>query len=141
MQTGLGLPLVSRHPGRMSRITLRIDLEGRGSIGPGKVRLLELVAEAGSIQKAAAAMGMSYAHAWKLLQDTGTTFGAALVDGSSGGRKGGGTKLTALGRKVIELYRRAEQRAAKAAEGEIELLRKSARGQSTRRRTIKAKRS
>ena len=53
----------------MSRITLRIDLEGHGSIGPGKVRLLELVGEAGSIQKAAAAMGMSYAHAWKLLQE------------------------------------------------------------------------
>ncbi len=125
----------------MSRITLRIDLDGRGSIGPGKIRLLELVAEAGSIQKAAAAMGMSYAHAWKLLQDTGTTFGAALVNASTGGRKGGGTKLTPLGRKVIELYRRAEQRAAKAAEGEIELLRKSANGQSTRRRTIKPKRT
>ena len=124
----------------MSRITLRIDLEGHGSIGPGKIRLLELIGEAGSIQKAAAAMGMSYAHAWKLIQETGATFDAALVDASTGGRKGGGTKLTALGRKVIELYRRAEQRAAKAAEGEIELLKRSARGQTTRRRTIKPKR-
>ena len=124
----------------MSRITLRIDLDGHGSIGPGKIRLLELVAEAGSIQKAATGMGMSYAHAWKLLQETGTTFGAALVDASAGGRKGGGTKLTLLGRKVIELYRRAEQRAAKAAEREIELLKKSARGQGTRIRTIKPKR-
>jgi molybdate transport system regulatory protein len=125
----------------MSRITLRIDLEGHGSIGPGKIRLLELVGEAGSIQKAASAMGMSYAHAWKLIQETGATFGAALVDASSGGRKGGGTKLTALGRKVIELYRRAEQRAAKAAESEIDLLKKSARGHTTRRRAIKPKRA
>ena len=60
----------------MSRITLRIDLDGHGSIGPGKVRLLELVADSGSMQKAAAAMAMSYAHAWKLIQETGATFGA-----------------------------------------------------------------
>jgi molybdate transport system regulatory protein len=125
----------------MSRITLRIDLDGHGSIGPGKIRLLELIGEAGSIQRAAGAMGMSYAHAWKLIQETGATFGAALVDASTGGRKGGGTKLTALGRKVIDLYRRAEQRAAKAAEKEIEQLKKSALGQSARRRTIKPKRA
>ena len=135
------MTVVSRHASVMSRITLRIDLEGHGSIGPGKIRLLELVGEAGSIQKAATAMGMSYAHAWKLIQETGATFGTALVDASTGGRKGGGTKLTALGRKVIELDRRAEQRAAKAAEKEIEQLKKSALGTSARRRTIKAKRS
>ena len=125
----------------MSRITLRIDLEGHGSIGPGKIRLLELVDERGSIQMAANAMGMSYAHAWKLIQDTGATFGAPLVDASSGGTKGGGTKLTALGRKVVTLYRGAEARAVKAAEREVDLLKKSARGQGARRRTIKPKRS
>ena len=125
----------------MSRITLRIDLDGHGSIGPGKVRLLELVAEGGSIQKAATAMAMSYAHAWNLIQETGATFGAPLVDGSAGGTKGGGTKLTALGRKVVALYRRAEAQAAKAAQSEIELLKKSAQGKSARRRPLKPKRA
>jgi molybdate transport system regulatory protein len=124
----------------MSRITLRIDLEGHGSIGPGKVRLLELVGESGSIQKAAAAMAMSYAHAWKLVQETGATFGAPLVDATAGGVKGGGTNLTALGRKVVMLYRRAEQQAAKAAQSEIEALKKSAQGRDASRRTIKPKR-
>ena len=123
----------------MSRITLRIDLEGHGSIGPGKIRLLELVDEHGSIQKAAAAMGMSYAHAWKLVRDTSATFGAPLVDASTGGAAGGGTKLTALGRKVLALYRRAEQRAAKAAESEVELLKRTARGRGSVQRTIKPK--
>ena len=125
----------------MSRITLRIDLDGHGSIGPGKVRLLELVADGGSIQKAAAAMAMSYAHAWKLIQETGATFGAPLVDASAGGAKGGGTKLTALGRKVVALYRRAEAQAAKAAQSEIDLLKKSAQGKSARRRPLKPKRA
>ena len=121
----------------MSRITLRIDLAGRGSIGPGKIRLLELIAERGSIQKAAGSMGMSYAHAWKLVQDTNATFGAPLVDASAGGATGGGTRLTALGNKIVALYRRAEERATKAAESEVELLKKTARGQSALRRTIK----
>ena|SRR5258706_6560932 len=123
----------------MARITLRIDLEGHGSIGPGKIRLLELVGERGSIQKAAGAMGMSYAHAWKLVQDSSATFGAPLVDASAGGSKGGGTTLTALGRKVVALYRGAEERAAKAAESEVDLLRKSARGRGTVQRSIKPK--
>jgi molybdate transport system regulatory protein len=124
----------------MSRITLRIDLDGHGSIGPGKIRLLELVGESGSIQKAASAMRMSYAHAWKLVQETGATFGAALVDAAAGGAKGGGTTLTSLGRKVVDLYRRAERQAARAAENEIEALKKAARGRAARRRTIKPKR-
>jgi len=103
----------------MSRITLRIDLDDRGSLGPGKIRLLELVGESGSIQKAAAAMGMSYAHAWKLVQETGATFGAPLVDASAGGAKGGGTKLTALGRKLSPFigapsFRPQRQRRAKS---------------------------
>ena len=123
----------------MSRITLRIDLEGHGSVGPGKIRLLELVGERGSIQKAARAMGMSYARAWKLVQDASATFAAPLVDASAGGAKGGGTTLTALGRRVVDLYRRAEQRAAKAAEPEVTYLKKIARGQSALRRSIKPK--
>ena len=124
----------------MSHITLRIDLDGHGSIGPGKIRLLELVGESGSIQKAATAMAMSYAHAWKLVQETSATFGTPLVDASAGGAKGGGTKLTELGRKVVDLYRRAERQAAKAAEVEINALKKSAKGRGDRPRTIKPKR-
>lgn len=86
-------------------------------------------------------MGMSYAHAWKLLQEIGATFGAPVVDASTGGRRGGGTQLTTLGKKVVELYRRAEQRAAKAAEPEIDQLKKSARGHTTHRRSIKPKKN
>ncbi len=39
----------------MARLTLRIDLD-TGSVGPGKIRLLEQVAATGSIRKAAAAI-------------------------------------------------------------------------------------
>ena len=39
---------------------LRVDFGEQGALGPGKVRLMELIAETGSISAAGRAMGMSY---------------------------------------------------------------------------------
>ena len=54
------------------------------------MQLLELVAETGSIRKAAAELGMSYRKAWLLLQALKETFGTPLVETASGGRRGAG---------------------------------------------------
>jgi len=43
-----------------TRLTIRIDFANGTALGPGKVRLLELIGETGSIRKAAAGMKMSY---------------------------------------------------------------------------------
>lgn len=110
----------------MARITLRIDLEGKGSIGPGKVRLLELIGELGSIRRAGAHLKMSYARAWGLVKDLGDTFGKPVVDAAPGGKSGGGAKLTALGHKIVDAYRTAERKAAKAAAREIATLKRQA---------------
>src|SRR3569832_37010 len=85
------------HFAGMARLTIRIDFDDGSGLGPGKVRLLELIAETGSIRKAAAALGMSYRKAWLLLQALKDTFGTPLVDTVSGGKTGGGTSLTATG--------------------------------------------
>src|SRR5262249_7256676 len=53
--------------GIMPRLSIRIDFD-KGSLGPGKAHLLELVASTGSIRKAAAGMKMSYRKAWLLLK-------------------------------------------------------------------------
>lgn len=108
----------------MARITLRIDLDGAGSIGPGKVRLLELIEERGSIRSAGAGLQMSYARAWNLVQELTAIFGAPVVNAAPGGKSGGGAALTALGRQVIAAYRAAERKAEAAARGEIEKLRR-----------------
>jgi molybdate transport system regulatory protein len=112
----------------MARITLRIDLDGKGSIGPGKVRLLELIEEKGSIRQAGNQLKMSYARAWGLVKDLGDTFGKPVVDASPGGKAGGGAKLTPLGRQVITAYRQAERNAAKATARELAVLRRQAAG-------------
>jgi molybdate transport system regulatory protein len=110
----------------MARITLRIDLDDMGSIGPGKVRLLELIGELGSIRKAGKALDMSYARAWGLVRELAETFGTAVVDATPGGKAGGGATLTPLGRKVIAAYRSAERNAERAARKAVaDLLREA----------------
>jgi molybdate transport system regulatory protein len=110
----------------MTRLSIRIDFEGAEAFGPGKVRLLELIEEQGSIRGAAAAMSMSYRHAWLLLQAVEDTFGAPVISTATGGAKGGGAKLTELGRIVVARYRAIEAQAAHAVAGELTELSKAA---------------
>ena len=44
----------------MARLTLRIDFDASRQIGPGKIRLLELIDSSGSISAAGRQMGMSW---------------------------------------------------------------------------------
>jgi molybdate transport system regulatory protein len=109
----------------MVRLVLRIDFDETGAFGPGKARLLELVDEQGSIRRAAAAMHMSYRQAWLLLEAVEKTFGAPVVTTVTGGAKGGGARLTQLGRTVLARYRSIEKRAARAAGRELSALAKA----------------
>lgn len=106
----------------MTRLTIRIDFQDGSALGPGKVRLLELIAETGSIRKAAAGMKMSYRQAWLLLKALEQTFGASLADTATGGAKGGGAKLTRLGTSVVARYRGAEAKAARAVRHDVRYL-------------------
>jgi molybdate transport system regulatory protein len=96
------------------RLTLRIDIDDKRQFGPGKARLLELIAEHGSITAAGRAMGMSYRRAWLLIDDLNTMFAAKLVEAKPGGAGGGGATLTDLGRDVLGAYRRIETHATAA---------------------------
>lgn len=89
----------------MTRLMLRIDFDGNRALGPGKVRLLELVGETGSISAAGGAMGMSYRRAWMLADALNRTFGLPVVETRDGGAGGGGASLTAFGTGVVESYR------------------------------------
>ena len=106
----------------MTGLTIRIDFGNGTALGPGKARLLELVDETGSIRKAAVRMKMSYRRAWLLLKALSGTFGQPLVETSTGGKAGGGARLTPLGRRVVEQYRGLEKAAAKAGEKHLAVL-------------------
>jgi molybdate transport system regulatory protein len=96
------------------RLTLRIDIDENRQFGPGKARLLELVAEHGSITAAGREMGMSYRRAWLLIDDLNSMFTTKLVEAKPGGAGGGGATLTDLGREMLAAYRRIESHAADA---------------------------
>jgi len=101
-----GLPAV--HP------RFRIICGKEIAFGPGKADLLELIAETGSIGKAASRMKMSYMRAWTLVQTMNRCFKQPLVAATHGGEGGGGAELTETGRHILALYRELETKTAAA---------------------------
>jgi molybdate transport system regulatory protein len=73
-----------------------------------RVALLEKVAELGSINAAAKAVGISYKGAWEAIEALNNLSHAPLVERSVGGSGGGGTRLTAQGEQVLSLLRDME---------------------------------
>ena len=78
------------------------------ALGPGKIDLLEAIAETGSIRAAGSRFKMSYRRAWSLVAELNGMFKTPLVIAETGGRGGGGATLTPLGRKVVERFRAME---------------------------------
>lgn len=72
------------------------------------LELLERIDSSGSISTAATAMGMSYKAAWQAVEAMNNLSDEPLVERQAGGRHGGGTTLTAYGRRVVGAYRRLE---------------------------------
>lgn len=106
----------------MTRIILRIDFNDDDYIGHGRIRLLELVGELGSIAQAARAMDMSYKRAWYLLDAFSVAFADPLIERQHGGKGGGAAKLTPLGEEVVKRYRGMEAKALKACQGDLAAL-------------------
>jgi molybdate transport system regulatory protein len=106
----------------MAKLTLRVDLTPRGAVGPGKIRLLELVEETGSISAAGRAMAMSYRRAWRLVDELNHLFAEPVVGTSIGGRSGGGAALTPFGRSLVVHYRQMEAAAGHASSAHLDAL-------------------
>ena len=98
----------------MANLKLRIHFDAERAIGPGKIQLLELVAETGSISAAARAIEMSYRRAWLLVDVLNRTFQEAVVSTRGGGAGGGGASVTAFGLELIDCYRAMEREAQSA---------------------------
>jgi molybdate transport system regulatory protein len=101
---------------------LRIRRGDDIAVGPGKIDLLEAIDTAGSITAAARSLGMSYRRAWLLVDTMNRCFRIPVVEAEAGGKRGGGARLTRLGRDVIERYRRIERSAARASAADIRAL-------------------
>lgn len=93
-----------------------VDDAGTIVLGPGKADLLDAIARTGSIRAAASELDMSYMRAWTLVKTMNAAFRSPLVEKERGGAAQGGAQLTVSGKKVLQLYRKMEQNAARAAE-------------------------
>ena len=95
------------------------------ALGPGKVNLLEEIDRSGSISKAARELGLSYRRAWTLVDTMNKSFKSPLVEGSAGGKKGGGAHLTHLGKKMAKIYRAMESKAEAAMQSDWKVIQRS----------------
>ncbi len=85
------------------------------AFGKGVAQLLRLTEDFGSLSAAYKAMGMSSSKAWKILHRAEADLGYALVVSSSGGRDGGGSRLTSEGRELLARYEAFEQEVQRQA--------------------------
>jgi molybdate transport system regulatory protein len=106
---------------RTPELVLRLKL-GDGTLGPGKVELLERIERLGSISRAARHMGMSYRQAWMLVETMNRKFREPVVRTAQGGRGGGGATLTPTGRKVVARYRSMLSRVEKLVAKELRAI-------------------
>jgi molybdate transport system regulatory protein len=86
---------------------------GRLLVARERIRLLEAVIEHGSITAAAKATGFSYKTAWEAVDAINNLLPRPAFVTRAGGRVGGGAEVTAEGRKLIETFRRLEERLAR----------------------------
>jgi molybdate transport system regulatory protein len=105
-----------------AHLWLRVELGDGHRLGPGKVELLERIAEHGSISAAGRSMQMSYRRAWLLVESINAAFREPAVVTQQGGSLGGGAVVTELGREIVRRYREIEQRALSAASGPLNAL-------------------
>jgi molybdate transport system regulatory protein len=106
----------------MPQLSIRIDFDDEGRLGPGKVLLLERIAQEGSISAAGRSMNMSYKRAWELVSDINGSFSEPLVASQTGGKAGGGARLTERGVELVRHYRAIERKALSATNNHLKAL-------------------
>lgn len=102
-----------------SSIKIRLYLNDKVALGPGKADLLDAIMQNGSISAAGRAMEMSYKLAWDLINTMNESFANPIVVTSKGGSHGGGAEVTEFGQQILKQYRQAQLNAEKAIEAEM----------------------
>lgn len=103
---------------RRLRIRSKVWVESKGRLifSDGRFRLLEAVAELGSLRRAAGRLGMSYRAAWGLLKVTEETLGVKLLDVAIGGIGGGGARLTPAAKDLVGRYQKVKNEVNRTAD-------------------------
>lgn len=84
---------------------LWVEIGGSAALTEAGADLLEQIAVCGSLSEAARRLRFSYRRAWMLIDSMNRSWPGPLVRTATGGKRGGGTRLTDLGREVLASYR------------------------------------
>ena len=87
------------------RAVLQLAKGETSRVGEARVRLLEAIAEMGSISAAAKAVGLSYKGAWDAVQALNNLSERPLVLAQPGGSAGGAASVTPAGVVLISAFR------------------------------------
>lgn len=82
-----------------------VDTEAGAFLSETRVSLLEAISVEGSISRAAKCVGIAYKTAWDLVESLNQQTGVPVVVRSVGGHRGGGSRLTDYGRRLVAFYR------------------------------------
>ena len=86
-----------------------VERDGKVALSDWRVELLLAIDETGSLAAAAEKLGVPYRTAWYKLKGAEEQLGFQLVDSESGGKSGGGSRLTPQGRDIADRFRKAFQ--------------------------------
>jgi molybdate transport system regulatory protein len=82
-----------------------VEISGKAALTDAGADLLDQIDACGSLSEAARRLRFAYRRAWLLLDAMNRAWPRPLVVTAIGGRRGGGAKLTDLGRHVLHSYR------------------------------------
>ncbi|RAX54867.1 molybdenum-pterin-binding protein [Helicobacter sp. 16-1353] len=85
-----------------------VKKDNKNYLGIGRVELLRGIIKTGSISSSAKTMRMSYKAAWDNIDAINNLSATPLVTSATGGKGGGGTKVTPAGLEAIEAFRELE---------------------------------
>ena len=88
------------------RVKIWLDQDNDMLVGPGRMELLQKLDELGSLNKAAAALKMSYRAAWGMLKKVEETLGENVLHRKRGR---GGCSLTPFGQHLLKVYGKWQQ--------------------------------
>ena len=82
-----------------------IEIDRSPALTEAGADLLEQIQASGSLSEAARRLRYSYRRAWLLIDAMNRAWPRPLVTTATGGKRGGGTRVTDLGREVLVAYR------------------------------------
>lgn len=87
-----------------AEILLTLKLQQRLFADPRRIELLKQIRHTGSISQGAKLAGISYKSAWDAINEMNQLAEQTLVERMTGGKGGGGTRVTRYGERLIQLY-------------------------------------